>query len=279
MSERNILFTKGVISGTTLSIIITVFSLAPNKWMESLGAWGSFLSNYGITVGSLLFATTISLAWGKKLKQKEVELQEYRDELDKTRSNRKRVMITQVDSAVSQILTRFETDVKHRTIKILAATGATIFPQIRQYLMTHAGLIDLELKILLIDSRDDSFDKAAMHWRNESGIYQERLEKLGKEYSNRRITISTSTYRLIPPIHGMLFGDEHLFFGFYQWYRSEHGDELLGAEYPYLFFQKDDKESEPFFSVFNTWFDYLWRQGTEPPIDPKANDSQDQKNN
>lgn len=164
-------------------------------------------------------------------------------------------------SRMMEILQEFSKTESLKEIKIIAATGGAIIALFGEYIESGRPIGNTLIRILLMDPVGSQIMKAAAHWPRESRYnietsfpsLNERFKKMGK-----KVQFEWKTYDFFPCVQGLLFGETYLFIGWMEWIQVGNKMELRGAEKPFLYFEKDDRNAEYFFSLFRSWFDYTW---------------------
>ena len=121
----------------------------------------------------------------------------------------------------------------------------------------------LEYKGLIINPE---YDKIVPLIDGTSNIHRKYIEAaLSKAESLEflplnRIKIEIRSYSNLPHFHGFLINKRHLFIGF----TEIENNKLVGGKYPYIYLLKNDKSrfSKHLFHVFQSWFEYTWKNSS-----------------
>lgn len=161
---------------------------------------------------------------------------------------------------IKEIVSR---DKQTTSVKIIAATGGTTLATILPSIKAASSAQRIEVAIGILDPRTRYKEWIPQHWPSES---KTSIARLRTEFNDRRTSVDTFRFEILPVTHGLLINDEHLFLGFYSWTRSDDKRQLSGAQLPHYYYHKSKPEYTYYFDLFDSWFRYCPRRSNNQKL-------------
>jgi hypothetical protein len=242
-----------------ITFIITLLALLavdPNTFKSSVREWWNVVKS--ITSLVLLTIIIILLVWIVRLRRKlKAE--------STTATNRGRHRFNSLVEA-SHILRKniveFSQTPGIKDINVIASTGASFLTLVKEKFYSPDQVRNIHFKLLLINPDFPEIDKCGSHWKDEVNSVVQELNNLKVHLKRIGSTVSLDWkfYDCFPSIHGIMFEDTELLFGFFHCVQEGNKHALKGAEKPYLYLLKNDENSGIYFEAFNSWFKYNWKE-------------------
>ena len=247
--------TIGVII-TFVIAVLTFFACSPKTFLSSLGEWFNAVKSIRFVLSVIIIV--ILLLWVVRLRQK----LKAESAIATSEGCRRFNSLVEAIHILRKNIVEFSQTPGIKEISVIASTGASFLTLVKEKFYSPDKIRNIHFKLLLINPDFPEIDKGGSHWKDEvNSVVQElsnlkdHLKKLGST-----VTLDWKFYDCFPAIHGIMFEDTELLFGFFHCVQEGNKYELKGAEKPYLYLKKDDKDSNIFFEAFNSWFKYNWKE-------------------
>lgn len=258
MKEGRKINWKIVLSVISVGIaIISLLAIPPKTWWSSVIEWFSIIKSILLAILTLIIALLLLRVYILKQRLKEKEKVAVKGNPSKEFES-----LIEAHDILKTIIHEFSEMPGIQEIKVIGATGNTFLNIVKQYILPNHQIKNINFKLLLIDPTFPEINKISSHWGKEIEPVIKELNVMNEQFikSGRNILFQWKFYNHLPTVHGIMFEDSRLLFGFFHWIEKGKKQELIGAEKPYIYLENKETRSKIFFETFKNWFDYNWKE-------------------
>jgi hypothetical protein len=262
--------TAWTITGITLSIVgiaLNTLGITPDQWNRSLRSWARIAHGLGaapmlaIAEAIVILGLLAYIVVSRELRRRAAP--RIADTPTPTLSSIPGPTVFTNAEQLHEVFTEVAGRPGEHTVRILVATGASVFKVLKWYVETQESQHLFHIRVMMMNPDSKLTPKAGRSWPKESRQLHQNLRELADytQKAHKRVDLRWRTYDCPPSIRAVMFDETHLFLGFMEWEMEGGSMELHDPGSAYMYIDHEQENAGYFINFFKTWFDHDWKLG------------------